>query len=316
MLEAAETALKLPTLKGGPSAPDDQETPPSPEEGSEPSEAEGEAEAKDEAAKAKADAEDEEFPEVDEKTLPHPQREIMRRWKTGLDKLRKQVDEYQPAAEQYGKVQEYMETFGLTADDVAMGFDIMAKMRTSPQHAFEALKPIFLQLAEQVGEVLPQDMRQRVEQGQLDEATARELARSRAAATTAQDQVQLANDRMAQTQAMQSHYAIQQAVADWDGAHTAKDPDFERKRPMVEDAARTVMSRDGQATTPQAAVAVLDKALALVEERLSPFRPAPTTVPRQPSSTSAPTTADAAPVPKTLREAAELGLQGRYRNGP
>ena len=260
--------------------------------------------------------EDDDFPEIDEKTLSHNQQQVMARWRRGLDKLRGQVGELKPAAEQYGKIQDYMNTFGLTPEDVAQGFDIMAKMRTNPQLAFEALKPIFEQLALQTGAILPNDIRDRLRKGQIDEATARELARSRASAQTAELQAKFTNDQAQKRQAAQVHYAVQSAVARWDSDKAAKDADFARKRPMVEDAARTIMAREGQATTPDAAVKVLDRALKVVEERLSPFRNGqPSRTPAVPSAASASPTTGAAPAPKSLREAAQQAVEGRYRFG-
>jgi hypothetical protein len=252
----------------------------------------------------------------DDETKPPPFNEHPR-WKKltrDFEHATATIKKLGPDADQYQKIVTYMETFDLTPDDVATAYDITAKLKHNPQLAYQALKPIWDELCMRVGETLPDDLAQRVKQGFLDDASARELARQRAATTTAANEATRQAQQATRGQQSQVHQAIQGAVARWDAQQTAKNPDFLRLRPFVEDAARSIMARDGKAKSPDEAVAVLEKAMKHVTERLQPFR-APNangSTPRQPVAGS-PSTGVAAPEPKSLREAAQLGLEGRYR---
>src|SRR5262245_46975829 len=72
--------------------------------------------------------------EVDDESKPPPFNDHPR-WK----KLQRdfttatgQVKALTPRAEQYDKITAYMDQFGLTSEDVAMAYDILAKMKTNP----------------------------------------------------------------------------------------------------------------------------------------------------------------------------------------
>jgi hypothetical protein len=154
-----------------------------------------------------------------------------------------------------------------------------------------------------------------VQGGHLDEESAREIARQRAATQTATQEASRQAAEVQRGQAAQLHQQVQSAVARWDAQQVSKNPDFVRLRPFVEDAARSIMAREGKARTPDQAIAVLDRALKAITDRLQPFRPADLngSTPKQPVAGS-PSTGLAAPEPKSLREAAQLGLEGRYRS--
>ena len=273
----------------------------------------------DDAAKKAAEAEEGEedddspLPEIDEKTLAFDQRQIMRRWKRTLDRTRTELSAAAPKADQFDKIQNYMDQFHLTSDQVALGFDVMAKLNTNPQLAYSALKPIMDELEQRLGVKLSPDLQQRVEKGLVDPTTAAELARQRGLNQfTEEDRQRAIADQQRQQQA-QNVGAIQRAVSSWESQKAEKDPDFARKLELVEDTARAIMAKEGRANTPQAAVAVLDRALTLVEARLNPFRANGHATLRQPASTGAPATTVAPAVPNDIREAAMQGLNGTYR---
>src|SRR5262245_9692442 len=243
LMDAAKAALAKTAKPGDPSAPATQGQPAPSTNGSvKPPE------------KAKPGDDDDKLPEIDENTLPHPQREVMRRWKETLDRTREKLKAVEGPAGEYAKIQEYMDAYSLTAEDVAAAYDILAKLRTNPVLAYETLKPIMDALEAQVGVTLPDDIRQRLEQGFVDDATAKELARERAKSAIADNTAKRVGDQATRAANMQLNYAIQNAVAAWDSDRMAKDPDFARKRPLLEDAARAIMAKEGQAQTPDAAL--------------------------------------------------------------
>jgi hypothetical protein len=305
MLDAAKAALKKLEKPGDPSAPATQGQPSIPAA----TKPDGAA---DDKAKAEAEGEND-FPEIDEKLLSHNAQQMLGRWKVGVDKLRKKLAAAEPAAAEYGQIQAYMDAYQLTPENVAAAYDFLAKLQTNPLAAYETLKPVWEHLCEQVGEVLPDDIQKRRDQGYIDEATAKELARVRAEKAIADTTAKRAGDQVARAANMQTNMAIQKAIATWDTDHTARDPDFNRKRPLIEDTAARIMAKEGQAQTPDAALSVLNRALKLVDERIAGFRTAPVATPRLPVGASAGPTLTAAPEPKSLKEAAQQALEGRYR---
>lgn len=306
LLSAAKTSLKAEPAPGVklPGVEPDGSVKPDPK-----------AEAAKKAAEADEGADDDKtpLPEIDENSLAFDQRQIMRRWKRTLDRTRTQLAAAAPKAEQYEKIQSYMDQFHLTSDQVALGFDVMAKLNTNPQLAYAALKPIMDELETRLGVKLPAELQQRVEQGLVDPKTAAELARTRGLNQFTEEELERQREAQTRQQQAQVVGSIQRAVATWEQQKAEKDPDFARKLEMVEDTARSIMAKEGKATTPQAAIAVLDRALQLVEGRLNPFRANGPATAKQPASTGAPVTTAAPAAPTNLREAALQGLNGSYR---
>jgi hypothetical protein len=250
----------------------------------------------------------------DESTLPFNNHPRWQKLKREHAEAAKQVQALQPRAEQYDKITAYMDQYDLSAEDVAIGYDIIAKMRTNPILAYQALAPIWQELCRRVGVTLPDDLVQRIKDGFIDEKSARELAQARARAAVSQEEVKRSGERLAHNDQQRTVQAIHSSVAAWDTQQLAKNPDYTRLRPFVENEARAIMAREGKAKTPDAALAVLERALKATMDRLAPFRPTNGHVPTPKTPNAAtPSTAIAPSEPKSLREAATQGLAGTYR---
>jgi hypothetical protein len=244
-------------------------------------------------------------------------RKLTEGYKTAVserDAAVKERDDLRVPAEQYGKITAYMDQFGITADDMVVAYDLIARMKTDPFSALERLEPIYQELRKRAGHTLPDDLARKVDEGYMDEASARELAQARVRANLAAAESQRANGQVNAVAANTVVERNRSAAASWESAVIAKDPDFERKRVMVQDAARAILAQEGQPKTPEDAVRVLDRAYQRVNNALGGFAPRPGATLRQPSSASSPSPNNVAPAPpKSLREAAQQGLEGRYR---
>jgi hypothetical protein len=225
------------------------------------------------------------------------------------------VKEFQGPAEQFGKITAFMDQFGLTTEDMVIAYEITARMKHDPVSALEKLTPIYQELQRRAGAVIPDDLKEKIRTGFIDEATAREVAKTRAEKQLADARLQRAQEVHGRETMVSRNATIQQAVADWDTQQVSKDPDFERKRPLVEHTARSIMAKEGRATTPDAAIEVLQRALKAVDENIARFRPQPQPTPRTPASAGNPATSQVATEPKSLREAAFQGLRGTYNFG-
>lgn len=219
-------------------------------------------------------------------------------------------------AERYGKITEFMQEHKLEPGEVAEGFEIMALLKSGTAEGLGKAREWFAErlgdLDRTLGNSLPDDLRERVENGMLDEETAQELAQARANATlsetrTAADQARADEARQTEQAAARTH-AMASAVTDWETRQKVSDPDYSKKAELVETTCRAIVQREGKApTTPEEATALADRALAEVNRQFKAVMPKPKPIAPSPRSTSANT----APAPKTLREAIEGAVAAR-----
>lgn len=257
----------------------------------------GEAEEKPETAEAQAEA---------DKKLPfheHP------RWKEVLAER----DGYKPDAQSFREIRGFMQTHGLTGDEVTEGFDIMAKLKSgTPENLAEVREYFNSRLAfldDALGNVLPEDLRKRVETGEIDEAAATELAKSRASEKLLKAQAEARETRDAEAEASSAAVANAQACATavdkWEQATRKADPDYAKKAELVETTCRAIVQETGKPPrNPAEAVDLAKKAYERVDNAFKAAIPAPRPVKQTPRGSSA-TVVDQ---PKTLREAVRAAL--------
>lgn len=217
-------------------------------------------------------------------------------------------DTFREDATRYGNITQYMETNGLGSEEVAQGFAVMAALKSKDPAKLAEARDYFQagleSLDGMLGNVLPDDLQERVDGGLIDEDTAQEVARSRAAETlrsetaaeraTATAETQAAADQQAASTAMIS------AVEAWEVRTKATDPDYAKKAALVQTTCQAIVQRTGKApATPEEALALTDQALAEVNAQIKSLAPKPRAITPPPRSSSTPTTAE----PKSLREA-------------
>lgn len=254
---------------------------------------------------AKKDGEDEQPPFHE-----HPA------WQKKLKTIREQGDEIaklKPAAESFGKVVGFMEANGLVPDEVSTGFEVMALIKHNPAKAREVLQGYIDRIDEAIGNKLPADLTEKVQTGAMDEASALELSRSRAAAKAAETRA-TATEHAGELQrreaaAQQTRDACSRAVTAWENERKAADPDWKVKEPLLMDRISAIITADPskRPATPEAAVALARDALKDVETRLAPMRPA-RVEPKRPTPSSQ-TAGAPQEKPKSLADAVRLGLR-------
>ena len=141
------------------------------------------------------------------------------------------------------------------------------------------MAPADLRLLVEIGEVLPQDLRQRVAAGQLDQASAKELAKARAREGIARSQMSFreqqavrARERDTAQAASAREAAVVQAAATWEQQQRQRDPEFPRIYEEIQREVLLVMRRDGRPDTPEGVQRQLDAALRSVKGRISGYR--------------------------------------------
>lgn len=196
---------------------------------------------------------------------------------------------------------------GLSNEDVAALYAWPRLLASDPKKAVEQLSGFAAQWQERVGGTLPADIKQKVDDGSLDEATAKELAQLRAG--TALDKTRQAAESQDRERnaALQRHQEIATSVNAYQDELKRTDPDYTpEKHEMVVDALTALVTKHGVPTTVADARAMAKTAYDTVTKRLSAFKP-------QPRAVASPAVGrrlnkPAESQPKTMREAVERSL--------
>lgn len=266
---------------------------------------EAKAESQDQSTEAKPEGEKPEG-EQDDSKLPfhnHP------RWKQVIAER----DQYRQGAEQFDKIATFMESNGLSNDEVVSGFRVMALMKSDPARALEELERFAAPLREFVGQVLPADLQSKVDQGALDPDSARELARARNEAKHASERAREVTEQSRADRERQdretARTSMYNAVAEWEAGVKSSDPDYAVKQSFVTERIRVLMA-EKPPTNALEAVELAKRAHKDVTERLKPLSPRRQEERNLPGPSANDTSlVRGTPQPKSLKEAAILALR-------
>lgn len=186
-----------------------------------------------------------------------------------FQKVISQKNEYKQGHEQYQKITGYLSSNNITAEEASAGMQIMALMKNDPQKALEALNPYMDALRQTTGDVLPDDIRGKVDDGYMDEDAGRELARTRADANLLRQRNEQANAQMAQNASAQHLEGLAQTVTDWEMRKRQTDPDYDLKQDEIDDRVKVLVQERGRPDTAEAAIAMANEAYDAVNNRVS-----------------------------------------------
>lgn len=150
-------------------------------------------------------------------------------------------------AQRYRNVETFIAEQGLSGEETQELLVIGGLMKTNPVEAWQRVKPVIQQLAIAAGEVLPEDLKQRVQNSEMTREAAIELSRQRAAnqaTTTRHDWERTRAQQNAQVEAQQR---IGSTVASWEADRRARDPNFETKLVAIEKEVAWLKSKAGGA---------------------------------------------------------------------
>ena len=233
------------------------------------------------------------------------------RWKAVIAER----DTLRDPASRWQAIDGFMQQHGLTGDEMAEGYEIMALLKSGDPAKLAEARGWFHErlnaLDETLGNVLPDDLQQRVNDGLLDEDGALEIAQARANAALSSRQVADRDaaeaTRRQQEQAVATTTEMVSAVEGWEARIKASDPDYSKKADLVQAKCVAIVQQTGKApTTAAEATALADRALSEVNASLAAVLPKPRPITPTPAGMSTP----AAAAPKTLREAIN-GALGR-----
>lgn len=198
---------------------------------------------------------------------------------------------------------------GMSQDQVAQLFAWPRLLASDPKAAVEQLQGFAAEWQEKVGHSLPPDLKQKVDDGILDEPTAKEVAQLRASTVLDRTRREVDEREQSRVGLATRQEEIKSAVNQYQVELKANDPDYTpEKHEMTVDALTALVSKHGLPATVADARAMAKAAYDTVTKRLSAFKP-------QPRAISSPSVGrrlnkPAEAQPKSMREAIENALGG------
>lgn len=213
-------------------------------------------------------------------------------------------------AESFKQLSNWTKESGLNQTEFITGLEVMRNMKQDPFKALEMIMPYVESLQRATGQILPDDIQEKIDTGIIDEETAAELVQSRKRAEFLQNreiQNQQATEQNNRQTQEQAHYkSILDSVTAWDKQWKSTDPDYSKKSAMVERTVTYILANEGYPADPKAAVEISKRARDMVEKELSGILPKRTTIQTVKSGSQTPTDV----TPKNSFEAAKAALAG------
>ena len=236
-----------------------------------------------------------------------------KRTRERVEQLISQRNHFRTEAEVTQTLRNFLVTNDIAREDFQLTLDLAAAMRRGDFKAFlEGVGP-YVQLATQaMGITLPPDLQQQVQQKQLTFEAAAQASRDRYARALAEQRAtratQVMGNQQTQAQTQQLQRSIENTVASWEAGIRQTDPDYGRKEETVRQFLWAVVNEQGAPTSPDHAVAIAKEAYARANKTFSQFAPQRQATRAVPSSVNNRAASGARSEPKSLMEAAELGL--------
>lgn len=241
----------------------DEEEAPAEEQASPAEGEEAEPEAGDDAPEAKGQ-DDEDYTDVPFHKHPRFQ-QLLRKAKT-----------YEEDAKRYQNVQSFIDQHGLQAEEAAELLVIGGLMKTNPAEAWRRMKPAVQKVLIAAGEVLPDDLKERVQKGEISPQAALEVSRLRAQQRSTESMRAFEQQRQEQMRLQEMQTRLQQTAASWEQDRRAKDPNFDAKYDALLDGVYALQRREGIPTTPEGVRDQLTRAYkAITPPAAAKPRPAP-----------------------------------------
>lgn len=233
------------------------------------------------------------------------------------NQARAEIDSLKAAAEIGNGFRNYLQQNDISKEDLGVLLDLGAALRKGDLHTFyEGITP-YVRLAEEaLGIRIPSDLQQHVQHGHMTNEAASVMSRERYARLLAEQQAAQLREAQ-QTQQTQAYVAqVQNAIANsvtqWEATIRQSDPDYGLKQDAVKSLIWAVVQERGAPQSPEHAVEIAKEAYNRANRMVSQWQPKPKPTSPAPSSVHRSTGATAEP--KSLMEAALLGLQKTRRS--
>jgi len=253
--------------------------------------------------------------EVPQDATPKARKQIRKLLKERRE-LHDEVVTLRPAAEIGVELETFAKVNSLTGDAIATGLKAMAMLRAGDYEGFyKAVAPAVRQAQEYLGIVLPKDLGELVRAQQMTEAVARNIARQRYDGQRTQAELETTQQAHSQQVVEHTRADVRNQVSSFELRLAANDPDYKVKAPFIKRAAQAMLlDRGGVISSAQEAMEITKAAYAEVNRQLKSMQPTPTATRALPNG-SAQTPSGTRAAPKTMFEAALVGLENARRQG-
>lgn len=229
------------------------------------------------------------------------------------DEARTIIAELEPKVQVHDKIVGFMHQHRMEPVDFDNGMKIMAEIKSGePKRALAMLVPVVQSLMKAAGVELPDDLRAEVDNNQISEARARELAMTRATTERLSAERQReTQERQAEDHRRQVEHVVETAAGaadQWQAEKAKADPDWNLKQARVAERVELVLRQDIRRypKSSQEMRALCEEQLKVVEAEMKSFMPRPREIRASTPSGTAPSRLNAKP--KTLMEAVDFGL--------
>lgn len=222
---------------------------------------------------------------------------------------RAEVQTLREPADNWERHVDFLRANNVTPDDAQALYGVAQLIGQGQwRNAVEAIRPYYELCLKQAGEILPEDLQRRVDEGTLAAENALEIARARGDANQAQTRATYVETRRAQDADQSRVTAVRSALSAWEQNIAQRDPDFALKRDAVNAHAKAIVADRGLPPDESTAVTWANEAYNAVHKLFQAARPQSRSTAPRPSSVAP--AAKTAPEPRTLREAIEMAVRG------
>lgn len=232
-----------------------------------------------------------------------------------LSAAQAQLSDFQPKAQQFDKITDFMREAELSADEVSTGFELMRLIKHDPVQALEKLRPYVDQLSTLTGDGdLSAELRKQVDEGYLSEEYARQIQSAKSREVLAREAAERQAKRIAESQGATRQEAVvktrQDAWTGWVATQRASDPVFSKIESLVTDRVRNKLQATGIPDDVNGLSAIFDAARAEIVKEVSAFAPSSPKAPVTPSrSQTSKTSSTGDTEPKSYLDAARAALR-------
>jgi hypothetical protein len=267
-----------------------------------------------------ADAGPEDLPEPSTEELAAMSVSTRQRVKQLLEQrkaARQELTAIRPDAENYRTLQTFLATNNVKEADAAQTLKSLADLVSGEPKRLQAFLdnalPYVRYALEATGQSIPQDLRGRVDTGELTEDAARELTQLRHGQAAATQQAERARQQAEQVVTAQTRASIQQAVTGWHAQTRQNDPDFDLKSDTMQLVAKDIVAQRGHPKTPAQAVEFANLAYAEASKILRKVQPQKSATRPTPNATVSSNRAPVRAAPQSLQEAIGLAFDAATR---
>ena len=229
------------------------------------------------------------------------------------NEARQNLDALQPEIAQHRQLQGYLQQHQLAPDDVNMLLGVGASLRRGDYKGFlDGVTPYVMAAQEALGLRVSPDLQKQVDEGLIDDATARELTRTRHRAVQAEARLKDVNQTVTTDRQVQQVEKVRSAVDVWEDGIRRRDPDYAHMQGAVRRYAQGLLQERGSPRSEQEAVALVQAAYDEVRATFAQARPAPRATRAAPSSIHV-ATGTSMPEPRTMKDAVLAALANARR---